>query len=656
MKTFNFGIILLLLSILLLGCSKKADELPDWQVDVSYVDEAYIGEPSNFVVKVSKKCDITLYVDGTQQQSVSSTKLNFDVSTLPVGLHNIKISINDGYGTYDKSYQCRIKEKPVVYQKPTITCHKVEQANYGESSVITASTKTDSEMTLYVDGAKQQSTTSKTLSFDVVTLSVGTHQIKIVAVNGDKKDEVSFNCEIVDNTPVLSCNTIERCNYGETAILTASTQIDSKITLYVDGAEMQSSASRELRYDVSELPVGTHQIKIVAVNGDKEKAHSFELEVVAKEIEQVELLVKDLNDFLTTKANNQTIYDVKILDPAPNCDDIIKLLNENEKIKIKLDLECCTELSQLVVYDCEGLISLKTPHNITYLNVVCDALEEIHFNCTSFNLVCPNLNSVVINQTTPPKKHYWSYNDEYGNLKLNSYCKIYVPASAEETFKTANGWEEYASQIIPMEFEMAVDEYSYVDLGLPSGTLWATCNVGAENPWDYGDYFAWGEVTTKDYYDWDTYKYCKGTENTMTKYCNESEYGYNGYTDNLTVLESEDDAATVNMGSDWRMPTQAEFQELKENCDWEWTDNYNGKGVSGYIVKSRRGSSLIFLPAAGYRHNFVLGNADSFGGYWSSSVDYRDLAWRLTFLTSGCSVDDGSRYCGFSVRPVRCKN
>ncbi len=483
-QTLNIGIILLLLSILLLGCSKKADELPDWQVDVSYVDEAYIGETSNFVVRVSKKCDITLYVDGTQQQSVSSTKLNFDVSTLPVGLHNIKISINDGYGTYDKSYQCRIKEKPVVYQKPTITCHKLEQANYGESSVITASTKTDSEMMLYVDGAKQQSTTSKTLSFDVVTLSVGTHQIKIVAVNGDKKDEVSFNCEIVDNTPVLSCNTIERCNYGETAILTASTQIDSKITLYVDGAEMQSSASRELRYDVSELSVGTHQIKIVAVNGDKK--------------------------------------------------------------------------------------------------------DEVSFNC---------------------------------------------------------------------EIVKVADEY--VDLGLPSGTLWATCNVGAENPWDYGDYFAWGEVTTKDYYDWSTYKYANGSEDKLTKYCNNSYYGNDGFADNLTVLQPEDDAATANLGSDWRMPTQAEFQELYDNCDWEWTSNYNGTGVAGRIVKSRNNSNSLFLPAAGYRRGTALFGASSIGNYWSSSLDtdYPRHGRVLDFYSGNVNPDGwSSRQYGQSVRAVRCKN
>ncbi|MDD6356501.1 MAG: hypothetical protein PUG15_00150, partial [Bacteroidales bacterium] len=153
--------------------------------------------------------------------------------------------------------------------------------------------------------------------------------------------------------------------------------------------------------------------------------------------------------------------------------------------------------------------------------------------------------------------------------------------------------------------------YAYVDLGLPSGLKWATCNVGAENPWDYGDYFAWGETVgygksdqsnahnyaygntyVKTYYYWDTYKYCSGTSfKTLTKYCSYSDYGHNGYTDTKTVLDPEDDAARMNMGGSWRMPTTAEQRELTDNCYWEWTDSYNGKGVAGYIVYKVKNAS-----------------------------------------------------------------
>lgn len=97
------------------------------------------------------------------------------------------------------------------------------------------------------------------------------------------------------------------------------------------------------------------------------------------------------------------------------------------------------------------------------------------------------------------------------------------------------------------------DEHEYIDLGLPSGTLWATMNIGASSPEDYGDYFAWGETAPKDVYDWSTYKWCNGSSNTLTKYCFNSSYGNNGFVDNLTELDPEDDAATVNWGQDWRM-------------------------------------------------------------------------------------------------------
>ena len=97
--------------------------------------------------------------------------------------------------------------------------------------------------------------------------------------------------------------------------------------------------------------------------------------------------------------------------------------------------------------------------------------------------------------------------------------------------------------------------HEYVDLGLPSGTLWATCNVGAETPEGYGDYFAWGETELKTTYNLSTYKYTNGSYDQLTKYCSNSSYGYNGFTDTLTVLLPEDDAATANWGDGWCMPT-----------------------------------------------------------------------------------------------------
>ena len=195
------------------------------------------------------------------------------------------------------------------------------------------------------------------------------------------------------------------------------------------------------------------------------------------------------------------------------------------------------------------------------------------------------------------------------------------------------------------------DDHEYVDLGLPSGTLWATCNVGADNPEDYGDYFAWGETQPKDTYNWSTYQYCMGSYNTLTKYCNNSSYGYNGFTDDLTTLLPEDDAATANWGSDWRMPTKEEWQELYDNTTMTWTTQ---NGVNGRLFTASNGNSL-FLPAAGYRGNGSLYCAGSYGDYWSSSLntDYPYDAWYFDFNSGSCRMYNGSRGCGQSVRPVR---
>ena len=192
--------------------------------------------------------------------------------------------------------------------------------------------------------------------------------------------------------------------------------------------------------------------------------------------------------------------------------------------------------------------------------------------------------------------------------------------------------------------------HEYVDLGLPSGLLWATCNVGATSPEDYGDYFAWGETTPKDTYNWSTYQYCNGAYNTLTKYCTNADYGNNGFVDNLTTLFPEDDAATANWGSGWRMPTKEEWQELRDNTTVTWTTQ---NGVNGRLFTASNGNSL-FLPAAGYRSSSSLTYAGSYGGYWSRSLsaDYPDGAWSFGFTNGGYGMSSLGRYCGFTVRPV----
>ena len=196
-----------------------------------------------------------------------------------------------------------------------------------------------------------------------------------------------------------------------------------------------------------------------------------------------------------------------------------------------------------------------------------------------------------------------------------------------------------------------VNGHAYVDLGLPSGLLWATCNVGASTPEGYGDYCAWGETTTKSDYSWSTYKYCMGSETTMTKYCTNADYGNNGFVDNLTTLLPEDDAATANWGSDWRMPTVEEWQELYNNTTSTWTTQ---NGVVGRLFTAANGNSL-FLPAAGVRYDSYLYFAGNAGTYWSSSLNSDGPHFARILLFTDLDdfvVELSHRYSGRSVRPV----
>ena len=217
--------------------------------------------------------------------------------------------------------------------------------------------------------------------------------------------------------------------------------------------------------------------------------------------------------------------------------------------------------------------------------------------------------------------------------------------------------------------------YYYVDLGLTSGTKWATCNVGAKKPQDYGNYYAWGEVATKETYSWGTYKYGSNCDE-LTKYCTDSDLGKDGYTDSKTTLDLEDDAAYVNWGGKWRMPTYDQQTELCNECYWVWTSSYNNSNVKGYIVykaksESDKGKKIysgntpsssytlsdahIFLPAAGCCWYVELNSVGLMSRYWSSSLDtYSPSSARgIDFSSAGVlNYYDDYRCDGQSVRAV----
>ena len=187
--------------------------------------------------------------------------------------------------------------------------------------------------------------------------------------------------------------------------------------------------------------------------------------------------------------------------------------------------------------------------------------------------------------------------------------------------------------------------HEYVDLGLPSGTLWATCNVGASKPEDYGSYFAWGETSTKSIYDYSNYKWWT-EDGYITKYCND---GTCGDWDNKLVLESSDDVAHVKWGGSWRMPTRKDFDELMNNCKRVRSAL---KGVSGINITGPNGNS-IFMPDGGYYSGYGgIHEEDWSGNYWSSSLFFDDPSCAWFFKTPHNKVIGTNRDTGMNVRPV----
>lgn len=237
---------------------------------------------------------------------------------------------------------------------------------------------------------------------------------------------------------------------------------------------------------------------------------------------------------------------------------------------------------------------------------------------------------------------------------LDGYKFIGWSEDFSRVVKDLNVYAQYTyDQGVSVDGE--VGKYTYVDLGLPSGLKWATYNVGATKPSETGNYYAWGETTPKKDYSCSTYKWCTVDENgefvALTKYCTDSEYGA---LDNKKELDAEDDAAVVNWGHDWRLPTPEEVEELFQNSKKTWTNDFNGTGVAGLICTSKANNNTLFFPAVGYCDSDSISKMGDLGRYWTSSLyDNYDRNAHF-FRTVDASIAQGevSRYMGLAVRAV----
>ena len=262
--------------------------------------------------------------------------------------------------------------------------------------------------------------------------------------------------------------------------------------------------------------------------------------------------------------------------------------------------------------------------------------------CYSKNNTVPTVNDDCTTLGTVLKSYTFSLSSLISGTTY--YYRVYVKLANEVFYGDVVKAKTLGTK--PVDNSKTINGHKFIDLGLPSGLLWAETNIGAETATDDGNYYAWGETSTKDHYSSYTYKYGTSSSN-FTKY---------NSTDGKIDLDREDDAAYVNWGSPCRMPTLTEIRELIGNCTWTWTSmtTSSKSSINGYKITSKENGNSIFLPASGCRNGSLLNYYDTYGDYWSSSLSHFGVsyAYWLEFGSSGSSSDDYERYRGHTVRPV----
>ena len=291
-------------------------------------------------------------------------------------------------------------------------------------------------------------------------------------------------------------------------------------------------------------------------------------------------------------------------------------------------------------------------------------ITSIRLNRTTLNLMegkSAALRATIVPEFATNKTLSWESSDEtvatVRGYETSPACSITAvgEGTCVITCRTTDGSN------LSAECNVTVEAYPSVDLGLPSGTLWATYNIGAGSPEAYGNYYSWGETEPKDNYSWSTYKYAAGTSSTLTKYCSDSNLGNEGFTDGLTELLPEDDVATVKWGSNWQMPSKEQFEELI-NSEYTTSEVVEREdGIKGRKITSLINGQSIFFPFSGCRMStYDPLTVNTYGYYWTRNVSTENkelndnrYGYCLWMTRNDIYMGVFERKDGATVRPVR---
>ena len=310
--------------------------------------------------------------------------------------------------------------------------------------------------------------------------------------------------------------------------------------------------------------------------------------------------------------------------------------------------EICRNLESVTIENGVSIIGDRAFYNCFSLSSITlpESVNLIYGDAFSY---CTSLSSVTVKAVTPPA-FYAGTSSSFSNTN----CPIFVPAGSVDAYNAA--WKTYADRIkrIFQTIPISTPKPEAIDLGL--SVKWASFNLGASKPCEYGGYYAWGETEQKDVFGNPTYRWSMASFDKLIKYCTKASYGFNSFTDSKSVLDSEDDAAHMHLGGNWRLPTKDELTELKDNCSWESSAM---NGVNGWIITGPNGNSIFLPTAGGWSDSGVCDGPGVFGHYWSSSIcqDYPSYAYALSLSPNGSySVvvgwGDSPRMFGYSIRPV----